>query len=106
MRFLLFREAPERHVLLLVASQLVLDPWSLDLLWRELRRAYQARHLDRDMPSSRRARFMAESGSRHFEQAPAPSPASVAYWQRELDGMPAALDLGADHPRPRTPSFR
>ncbi len=106
-RFFLLREAPEQHVLLIVASQVILDQESLDQVWRELGLVYAARRQDRDLPSSRRARFLAEGAQRQpaavREQK---SPASLDYWHGELQGMPLALDLGADQGRPRLPSFR
>ena len=104
-RFFLLREQPERHVLLLVASQVILDERSFDLLWRDLKRVYEARLHDRDLPSSRRARFLAESGLPR-EQLGEQTEASLDYWREQLGGMPVTLDLGADRPRPRVPSLR
>jgi len=106
-RSALVRLGGGRHVLLLTLHHAVCDGWSMEIFFRELGEAY--RQLAAGRPPS-----------------PPPLPiqyADFAVWQREhlagdrlerlldywrgrLAGAPAALDLPADRPRPRTLSQR
>ncbi|MCP4661239.1 MAG: amino acid adenylation domain-containing protein, partial [bacterium] len=107
LRTTLIRLAPEDHVLVLSMHHIASDFWSMGVLTQELTRCYDAfsRGEDADLPElpvqyADYAVWQREwfAGGVLEEQ--------LAYWRRTLEGAPAALELPADHPRPRRPSYR
>ncbi|MDX3227985.1 non-ribosomal peptide synthetase/type I polyketide synthase [Streptomyces sp. ME19-01-6] len=89
----LLRLSEERHVLFLLAHHIVFDSSSTVVLVRDLAACY------RSWPNG-------ESALPHLTEAPPsgqPDPAeltaSLAFWQRELSGVPQ-LSLPTDRPRP------
>ncbi len=106
LRARLIRLGPEDHVLVLVAHHIAVDGWSKRLLLEDLAAAYEALTGGReprlpelaveyaDFAIWQRARL---TGTRLQEL--------VDHWRSHLNGAPPALELPADHPRPRTQSF-
>jgi amino acid adenylation domain-containing protein len=99
-RFFLFKEAPERAVLLLVTTRVILDEISFEPLLSELCELYETRSTGREPPP--------ESGLRLAKltspEPPLPSISEeqrVAFWRERLSGMPRTLDLAPDRPRPQ-----
>ncbi|UJW29937.1 amino acid adenylation domain-containing protein [Saccharothrix sp. AJ9571] len=97
-RAVLVRLAPDEHVLACAAHHIVIDGWSLGVLYRELGELYRARAEDRPprLPALPvRYRDFAEwqylDGARLA--------ALTGYWRSDLDGLPE-LVLPTDHPRP------
>jgi amino acid adenylation domain-containing protein len=107
LRAYLVRLGPREHALLVNIHHIVSDGWSMGVLFRELATLYGA----------------------FAEGAPSPLPelpiqyadfavwqrewlrgerleAELAYWRRQLAGIPEALELPFDHPRPAIESFR
>ncbi len=96
----------ERHLLVLGVHHIVTDGWSQGILVRELSALYEAGLRDPAAPSSlpelpiqypdfalwQRRRLTGEVLERQ-----------LGYWRQQLRGVPA-LELPADHPRPRLPS--
>ncbi len=106
MRAQLIRLAPKRHELHLVLHHIVADGWSLSILSRELRVAYNAFRggTSPDLPSLRlQYRDFSYWQNRFLESDEASR--SASYWDRQLAGELPVLDLPADFPRPSTPSF-
>ena len=91
LRITLLRLAPEEHVLLGTIHHVIADDWSMDVLWRDIGRAY-AQHLHGGTVTA----------AAPLPPAPLPAtdPADLAYWREHLAGVPAAVDLPADLPRP------
>ncbi|MCB1055791.1 MAG: AMP-binding protein, partial [Acidobacteria bacterium] len=103
----LIRLAPHSHTLLVTLHHAVADGWSLDVFNYELALLYGAAVAGRANPlpplpvqyadfalwQRRRLR-----GS-FLEQ-------EVDHWRRRLDGLPAALELPTDRPRPAVSTFR
>ncbi len=106
-RGVLLRLDAEEHLLVLVLHHIVADGWSLDVLARELSAGYAA--LSRreqpalpDLPIQysdyaawQRASLSAEAVA-----------AELSAWQDRLAGLPPALTLPGDRPRPPVQSFR
>ncbi|MGH3737827.1 MAG: condensation domain-containing protein [Micromonosporaceae bacterium] len=91
------RLASDDAVLGVVAHHSVTDAWSVDLLVRELADCYAARSAGEEPrlpPAGRYADHVAA------DLAAADNPRSLAYWERQLDGMPV-LSVPADAPRPK-----
>jgi len=107
LRLGLARVAPHEHVLLLTLSHAAGDSWSLGLLIGELAALYQAFARRRPSPLPELPIQYADfavwqrrrlAGDLLAEQ--------LAWWRRQLDGAPPALELPADRPRPPARSGR
>jgi thioesterase domain-containing protein len=103
----LLRLGEEEHRLLLTFHHIVSDGWSADLFDRELAVLYPALLAGRPSPLPEPALQYADFAvwQRRWltDEWIAPQ---LAYWRRQLAGMPPALDLPADRPRPPRQSFR
>jgi len=102
---LLRLEPGRRSLLLLTVHHLVLDGWSMGVLFDELGSLYGA--LERGLPCqlSPPAQY---ADFTLWQQALVRTPAMErqrAYWRRRLEGLPA-LRLRGDRPRPAQPTFR
>ena len=107
MRGTLLRVGPREHLLVLAMHHLIVDGWSLQLLFREVAAAYDA---------------IRRSGARTGTPPPlqygdyavwqrrsadaARRDADLQYWLRQLDAVPSVLDLPFDRPRLPVPSLR
>ncbi|MFH8349191.1 amino acid adenylation domain-containing protein [Streptomyces sp. NPDC018045] len=108
-RATLYALAPREHVLLLVVHHIAVDGRSLEILARDLSRAYAARSRGRapDWPPLPVA--YTDFARRQQELLGAEQdPQSVygrqlTYWRQALAGLPAQLDLPCDRPRPAEP---
>ncbi|WNG39137.1 amino acid adenylation domain-containing protein [Archangium violaceum] len=100
-RFWLLRLAPERHVLLLVFHHLLVDGLSLDILMRELGRAYSA-FLQHREPSLPPVRLDNSSVALWLRSQPVLSreQSQLDFWKQQLSDAPALLQLPTDKPRP------
>jgi hypothetical protein len=105
-RVALFPEGEREHLLLAVFHHIVFDEWSFGPFVRDVARAYTAR-LDGaepgwEPPAVQYADYTlwqrdllgdpVDPGSRHARQ--------LAYWVRELAGLPEEIPLPVDRPRP------
>jgi amino acid adenylation domain-containing protein len=131
-RTLLARVAEEEHLLLLTMHHIVTDGWSLKVLLGELAALYKAfsKEGSRDGDSGGHGAALTEGGPYRCLAEPA-SPLTdlpiqyadyavwqrewlqagvleeqMLYWQGQLQGAPALLELPTDHPRPPVQSFR
>ncbi|HLN64641.1 MAG TPA: condensation domain-containing protein, partial [Symbiobacteriaceae bacterium] len=100
LRATLVRLGPEEHLLLLTFHHIVIDGWSIGVFYRDLGAAYAGRELPpvalqyADVARWQRSWLQ---GRVEAEQ--------LAYWQKELAGVPTALELPTDRPRPAVQSF-
>ncbi len=106
LRAKVLRLSPTEHVVFVTIHHIVSDGWSMGILLKELAALYESSHL----------------------QAPAPLPdlefqyadyavwqrewlrndlldRQLSYWQEQLQGIPAVLDLPRDRPRPPVQTF-
>jgi amino acid adenylation domain-containing protein len=97
----------EEHLLTLTLHHIIADGWSLGVLVREVKALYEA--LSEGMPSP-----LAELPIQYADFAVWQREwlrgdvleNQLAYWRAQLEGVPAALELPTDHPRPPALSFR
>ena len=97
----------EDHVLVLIAHHIACDGWSKGLLLAELSIAYDALSAGvepvlPELPVDYGDFAVWQRGwltGENLERL-------TAYWRDRLAGAPPALELPADHPRPRTQQFR
>ncbi|OLF11713.1 hypothetical protein BLA60_12385 [Actinophytocola xinjiangensis] len=93
LRSTLYRTGEREHLFVLVAHHIVVDGWSLGVLAREVVERYRGR--TPPQPAVRYLDFAA--WQRAGGQAVA---RDLEYWADHLTGMPGALNLPADRPRP------
>ncbi|WP_410607963.1 amino acid adenylation domain-containing protein [Amycolatopsis sp. lyj-109] len=112
LRAVLFAEAPDEHVFVLVLHQIAVDGWSLVPLARDFADAYHAR-LSGDAPRwtplpVQYADYALWHRSILGEESDPDSGITrqLDFWKSALDGLPEELALPADRPRPATPSYR
>ncbi|MFB7585970.1 amino acid adenylation domain-containing protein [Streptomyces sp. NPDC056169] len=105
LRATLFALAPDRHVLLLLLHHIAADAGSLAPLLGDLTDAYTARrtgHAPAQAPLAVQYADYAAWQRRALGDESDPDSAAarqIAFWKRQLDGLPDHLDLPADHPR-------
>ncbi|HDQ71832.1 MAG TPA: amino acid adenylation domain-containing protein, partial [Chloroflexi bacterium] len=106
-RVQLLRLAANDHVLLLNIHHIVSDGWSMDVLAQELRALYGAFVAGEPSPLEELAIQYADYAA--WQRAWLAGDAletQVAYWQEQLAGAPALLELPTDRPRPPVQSYR
>jgi amino acid adenylation domain-containing protein/FkbH-like protein len=99
LRVILLRVAPDEHFLVLVTHAIASDIESLRLVYQELTMLYEAEVQQQPnplppLPADYSAKMAVSLLSEDQAEA------SRDFWKEELDGIPALLELPADHPRP------
>lgn len=113
----------DEHELVLVEHHMVHDGWSFALLMRELKALYNAYARSEPSPLADTSvqyhdyarwqrdqlALMDPATERSTPDSGARSPVlatQLAYWRKQLEGMPAPLALHPDHPRPNVQTYR
>ncbi|HXU30434.1 MAG TPA: amino acid adenylation domain-containing protein, partial [Thermoanaerobaculia bacterium] len=106
-RTALLRLGDEEHVGLLTQHHIVSDAWSRGILLRELSALYAAARERRPSPLPPLPIQYADFAlwQREWLRGEVLE-RQIDYWRRRLEGIPHALDLPADRPRPPQQSFR
>jgi amino acid adenylation domain-containing protein len=107
LRATLLRLADERHVALFTMHHIVSDGWSSGVLVTELGTLYAASLAGTPSPLPELAVQYADFAAwerRHLVGELLES--EVGWWRGQLAGLPPALELPADHPRPAVQSLR
>ncbi|MBN1204186.1 MAG: amino acid adenylation domain-containing protein [Myxococcaceae bacterium] len=105
LRARLLRQAPERHLLTVVAHHLVVDGWSMDVIVRDLLQLYAARVAGSPAPAAPSMQWRDYLAWQQAEAARPAMAAHEAYWHTLLAGARPDLALPSDHPRPARRSF-
>src|ERR1035438_9844708 len=101
LRTSLYRFSTQEHLLALSTPHIAVDGWSVGILFRELVVLYEAFCRGTDSPLSEPPIQFADYAL--WEDGvltPAYRARLLEYWRQKLEGMPAALELPADKPRP------
>jgi amino acid adenylation domain-containing protein len=105
--FLIIRLSNDDHILVASLHHVISDGWSLGIILGEICELYDAAIGGRpsnlpiktidyvDYAAWERNLIKSSDFQRH-----------VDYWKQQLKGIPAALELPTDRPRPATPSFK
>ena len=106
-RTALIRLGENDHVLLLTLHHIVSDGWSMGVLYRELSALYQAFANEEPSPLADLPIQYADFAAwqREWLQGEVLE-TQLSYWKKQLDGVPAVLNLPTDRPRPARQSYR
>ncbi|WP_375743996.1 non-ribosomal peptide synthase/polyketide synthase [Corallococcus interemptor] len=101
LRALLLTSTPGEHLLVVVVHHIVSDGWSMTLLVREVALLYGAFARGQAVPLPPLGVQYADFGvwQREWMQGPRLEK-QLDYWKRQLAGVPSALELPTDFPRP------
>lgn len=106
-RCLLLRLSSEQHLLLFSTHHTVSDGWSIWVLMKELSSLYAAFSQQKPSPLPDLKLQYADFAVWQREWLSGDLlDAQLAYWRKELEGLPGQLDLPTDRPRTMVPSFR
>ncbi|HKH48265.1 MAG TPA: amino acid adenylation domain-containing protein, partial [Thermoanaerobaculia bacterium] len=107
LRAALLGSAADRHLLLVTMHHIVSDGWSMGVLVRELGALYAAFREGRPSPLPALAIQYADFAAwqrRHLSGDLVE--AELTWWTDQLAGIPPALEMPTDHPRPAVSSLR
>ncbi len=107
LRVILFKQASENHVLLIVAHHIIVDFWSLAVLMQELGALYHA-EINGATPvlAPRAANYTDYVGWQSELLQGEAGERLENFWRQELAGAAPLLDLHPDRPRPPTQTYR
>jgi len=107
MRMALLHLRVEEYVLLVTMHHIVSDGWSVRVLMQEMATLYEAfsSGLAAQLPPLPVQYADFAVWQREWLQGKVLEN-QLAYWKQQLQGMPAALRLPVDHPRPPFPTFQ
>ena len=108
-RATLLRAGGEEHVLLLAFHHIVCDGWSIDVFLRELAALYMPHGGRHPAPRLLPALPVQYADFAHWQRTWLQGEvleAQLAYWTRQLAGIPTLPALPTDRPRPALRSFR
>lgn len=94
-------QGPSLHLLYFSMHHIVSDAWSMNILLQEVLQAYLARR--EGNPPAWTPLAVQYADYAHWQSAPeqqASLERQLAYWMRQLDGVPHTLELPTDYPRP------
>ncbi len=101
LRAMLLKFSEEEHGFYLVIHHIVTDGWSMDIFMSELGTLYDAFSTGEPSPLTELPVQYADFAAwQHEETVTKSLEAQLAYWKRQLNGAPTALELPTDHPRP------
>ncbi|HSE18132.1 MAG TPA: amino acid adenylation domain-containing protein [Pyrinomonadaceae bacterium] len=102
----LLRLAPEDHVLLLSMHHIVSDGWSMGVLVREVAALYEAYAVGAESTLKELSLQYGDYAlwQRDWLQG-AVLDQQLAYWRKQLAGVPPVLELPTDYPRPAVRTF-
>jgi hypothetical protein len=105
MRGVLIRISEQEHLFAVVAHHIACDGWSKTVLFGELSELYGG--FVREQPVELAPLPIQYSDFALWQQRSLEGSAledQISYWRETLAGVPAALELPTDHPRPPTPA--
>jgi len=102
----LLRLSASEHVLLLTMHHIVSDGWSMGVLLRELCALYAADNKEPAVLPDLPIQYADFAVWQQQELRESLLANHLNYWKQQLAGVPAALELPTDRPRPASRSFR
>jgi amino acid adenylation domain-containing protein len=106
-RATLMRLGEQEHALLLTLHHIVSDGWSLGILCREISALYEAFSAGRPSPLPELPIQYADFAVWQRQRLRGDELEELlAYWRKQLAGVPPLLELPADRPRPEVSAFQ
>ena len=107
LRVQLLQLEEQEFIVMLSMHHIIADGWSIDVLIREIMVLYQAMVAGEPSPLPELTLQYADYArwQRQYLQGELLD-AQLAYWQKQLAGVPPLLELPSDHPRPPEQSYR
>ncbi|MEO1350731.1 MAG: amino acid adenylation domain-containing protein [Cyanobacteria bacterium J06635_15] len=107
LRVNLFSTDEQSHILMVTMHHIISDGWSIGVFIQELATLYNTYHQGESSEISPLPIQYADytHWQRYWLQGEVLS-TQLDYWQQQLAGAPALLELPTDHPRPAVQSFR
>jgi len=105
-RATLFRLEPQHHALIFTSHHIVCDGWSTNVLLDELGKIYSARIRGANPQLPVPVQFSDYALQQSQASAGQQTVEARAYWVKEFESLPPALDLPADRQRPALKSFQ
>ncbi|HYO73087.1 MAG TPA: amino acid adenylation domain-containing protein, partial [Archangium sp.] len=102
----LLRLSGSEHVLLLNMHHIISDGWSTGVLVRELAAVYEAHLQGKPSPLPELTVQYADYAVWQRQWQSQVLEQQLSYWKQQLAGVPQALELPTDKPRPSVQSFR
>ncbi len=107
LRIRLLRFDQATHILLLIMHHIVSDGWSMGIFAQELSALYSAFRIGRPSPlADLPIQYVDYAVWQRQRLREIVLEEQLAYWKRQLAGIPSLLKLPTDHPRPTQQSFR
>ena len=105
-RFMLVRLRAEEHILLVVMHHIISDGWSVGVFWKEFAAQYESclRAVPAAVPNLS-VQFGDYAAWQRDHLRGRNLDLQLAYWQKQLAGAPALLELPTDRARPVVQSF-
>ena len=96
----------DQSLLLLVIHEIAADAHSLSLLLREVSQIYEALRVGKALPLPNLGRSYSDFiALQHHKSETGEWVPHLAYWQKQLLGAPALLELPTDYPRPAQQTY-
>ena len=104
-RLSLVHLSPEKHVLILVTHHIIVDGWSMSILFKEIAQ-YYAQLVVGQQPHTTKLPLQYIDFALWQQRALTEEALQedVEYWREQLRGSPALLQIPSDHPRPAAQS--
>jgi amino acid adenylation domain-containing protein len=107
LRVVLLRLTDDEHVLSVTMHHLISDMWSCGIFVGEIAKAYPALRAGRDLDLPELPVQYVDYTAWQREQLDGERTEELlGYWREQLSGMPSALELPSDRPRPPVQSLR
>ena len=106
-RTTLLQLGPQEHVLLVTMHHIISDGWSIGVFIREIAKLYEA--FEKGKPSPLSPLPIQYADFAHWQRQWLTGDVletQVKYWQQQLAGIPALLELPTDRPRPPVQTFK
>ena len=106
LRVLVYKIAPDQHIILLVMHHIISDGWSMIVMLRELTKVYDA--VVNGQPSPLEPLPIQYADFAHWQASQMTEDRvekQMEYWRKNLQGAPEVLDLPTDRPRPPVQDF-
>ncbi|HEX8286907.1 MAG TPA: amino acid adenylation domain-containing protein, partial [Pyrinomonadaceae bacterium] len=105
-KVILVKVAEQKNFLLVMMHHIVSDGWSMGIFWKEFTAFYKDFSEGKTPELPRPSIQFGDYSVWSREELEKDAARQIEFWQKQLEGAPALLELPADRPRPAVQSFR